>query len=483
VERLATSYALRGHRGRRYRLRQMTSLVPDALHQEPDRQAIRLVHAAALRGFDAIRAENRRAWDELWQARVQLVGASRRWQELADAAFFYLHTSAHASSPSSTSMFGLSYWPDYHYYRGHVMWDIETFAVPPLLLTDPHAARALLRYRARRLPAAQRNAAMAGYRGAQFPWESSPRHGEEAAPDEGLATGREHHVSADVAHAFAQFVHATGDTEFAHELAWPVLRDVARWIESRVTRTRRGHEILGVTGVAEKERVENNSAFTNVGAITVLREAVALAGALGRTPDERWSEIARTLVVPVDHRTHVMRNYDGHRATDEKGHTPDAAAALLLFGYDAGAEVEEATFRRAVELADGYAGSPMLSALLGVFAARLGERERALELFERGYGDFVAEPFATTLEYSPGVFPEQERAGPFTANLAGFLLACLYGLTGVQLGPDEPAAWCRRPPLLPRGWRAIEVARLWARGRPAALVARHGDDRARLQVD
>ena len=41
-------------------------------------------------------------------------------------------------------MFGLSYWPDYHYYRGHVMWDIEAFALPPLLLTDPDAARSLL---------------------------------------------------------------------------------------------------------------------------------------------------------------------------------------------------------------------------------------------------------------------------------------------------------------------------------------------------
>ena len=49
----------------------------------------------------------------------------------------------------------------------------------------------------------------------------------------------------------------------------------------------------------------------------------------------------------------------------------------------------------------------MLSALLGVYAARLGDRELALELFERGYADFVIDPFALTTEYAPAVFPEQ----------------------------------------------------------------------------
>ena len=109
-----------------------------------------------------LRTANRRAWESLWQARVRLVGASRRWQALADAAFFYLHSSVHPSSPSSTSMFGLSYWPDYHYYRGHVMWDIEAFALPPLLLTHPDAARSLLDFRASRLAAASATPGSAG---------------------------------------------------------------------------------------------------------------------------------------------------------------------------------------------------------------------------------------------------------------------------------------------------------------------------------
>lgn len=480
-ERLSSNRSFRARANRPYRLRQLTSLVPEDAHHEPDRQAIRLVYAAGQRGFEALRAENRAAWEELWQARIHLTGAPRRWQALADAAFFYLHSSAHPSSLASTSMFGLSYWPDYHYYRGHVMWDIEAFAVPPLLLTDPHAARTLLDFRADRLPAALRNAEMAGFRGAQFPWESSLRLGEEAAPDEGAATAREHHVSLDVALAFAQYVHATGDMEFARTRAWPVLHGVATWIESRVAATRRGFEIHGVTGVAEKERAENNSAFVNLGAAAALRQAIALAGRIGAPAPGRWGDIARRIALPIDQRTRIMRNYDGHRGTDEKGETPEAAAGILLFGHE-DPEVEQATYRRALELADGYVGAPMLSALLGVFAARVGDRDRSLELFERGYGEFILDPFRATSEYSPSVFPDRERAGPFAANIGGFLSALLYGLTGVRLGPAEPADWGERRPSLPAGWRSIEVDRVWVRGRPARLSARHGDDRAHIEI-
>src|ERR687886_193545 len=111
-------------------------------------------------------------------------------------------------------MFGLAYWPNYHYYRGQVMWDIETFAFPPLLLTSPQAAKALLQYRLERLPAAEHNAAMHGYRGLHFPWASGPRHGDEAIRTDAPIVLFEQHVGMSVALAFARYVHATGDEEF-----------------------------------------------------------------------------------------------------------------------------------------------------------------------------------------------------------------------------------------------------------------------------
>jgi hypothetical protein len=123
----------------------------------------------------------------------------------------------------------------------------------------------------------------------------------------------------------------------------------------------------------------------------------------------------------------------------------------------------------------------MLSAMLGVYAARLGDRSRASDLFQRGYANFVTEPFTVTLEYEPTRFPETPRAGPFTANLGGFLMALLYGLPGLAPDADDPAGWLKRPVVLPTGWDAIEVERVWVRGQPMALEAQHGEPAARLR--
>ena len=210
----------------------MVSLVPHQLHSQPDYQAARLIALAADIGFDAIRKNNRACWAELWKSRIRLVGAQKRWQAMADAAFFYLMSSAHSSSPSSTSMFGLATWHDYHYYFGHVMWDIETFCVPPLVFLQPDAAENILDYRFRNLESARNNARLMGRRGLQFPWESAPTSGEEAAPIPGSAAWREDHGSLDIARAFALYADVTGSEAFLHEKAWPVLSGVAEWIKS-----------------------------------------------------------------------------------------------------------------------------------------------------------------------------------------------------------------------------------------------------------
>jgi len=133
-----------------------------------------------------------------------------------------------------------------------------------------------------------------------------------------------------------------------------------------------------------------------------------------------------------------------------------------------------------VKLAPKYVGSPMLSALYGVWAAWLGDRRRSLELFDEGYSRFVEARFLQTSEYRPDKFPEQPRAAPFVANLSGFLLSLLDGLPGLRLGDGQPSTWPSRAVVLPARWKAIEVERLWVRGRPARLIARHGDERARL---
>jgi trehalose/maltose hydrolase-like predicted phosphorylase len=445
---------------------------------------MRLLQQGQRIGFDQLREDNRADWAELWKGRVILSGAPTRWQAMADAAFFYLHTSTHRSAPSSSAVFGLAYWPNYHYYRGHLMWDMETFAVPTLTLTNPTAARNILAFRSSHVGGARANAAAAGLLGLQYPWASGMRYGQEAtSPVDSTTASFEHHVSMDVAIAFARYVHATADREFANAMAWPVISGVAEWICSRVEHTARGYEIRKVIGIAETGSTVDNNAFVNISAIVTLREAAALGRMLGRGSPEAWDQVAAHIVLPIDQHQGVILNHDGYRTDEKGGETPEAPAGLLLPGIDVDADTERRTLQYYLKPAYRYAGQPMLSSMLGLMPTRLGDRDTALELFERGYADFIVDPFRITAEFSPKVFPERTIAGPFTANLAGFLTACIYGLTGIKIGPGQPESWCAHPVTMPTGWDGVNVQRLWIRGHPASLTAEHGAQHAHLAVD
>jgi protein-glucosylgalactosylhydroxylysine glucosidase len=476
--RLFTEYSLEADQRRPYVLTQMVSLVPSAMHAQPDQHAVRLVALAGHEGFAAIREANRKQWRDLWRSRIQLVGADPRWQALADAAFFYLMSSAHPSSPCSTSIFGLATWGGYHHYYGHVMWDVETFAVPPLTFLQPGAAEALLDYRSANLAAARKNAQARGRRGLQFPWESGPSTGQEAAPLPGTAAWHEDHVSPDVALAFAMYAKVAGDANFQAERAWPVLSGVAEWIASRVTPTDRGYALRASMGIAERKQPCDNPAYAVLAIQAALDEALALAQALGKTAPPKWREIRDNLEIPIA--DGKLASHDGWTPDEEKGATPDPLMAFFPLWRDLDADVERKTFDTYLDLSERYVGSPMLSAFYGAWAAWRGDRERAAELFEEGYAKFEAPRFGQILEYRKDRFPEQPPAGPFGANMGAFLRCLIEALPGLRPNLGDPAGWPSRPVVLPAGWEAIRIDHLWAQGKAWRLEARHGAERASL---
>jgi protein-glucosylgalactosylhydroxylysine glucosidase len=478
-DELTTHYTLRAEPGRRYRLAQLTSAVPGVMHSQPEFHAARAVALGRKIGFERLRAENAGCWREIWRGRIRLIGAERRWQELADAAFFYLNASVHMASPASTSIFGLASWKDYHYYYGHVMWDVDTFALPVVAAFQPGAAAAMLNYRVLSLNAARTHAQTTGRLGVQFPWHSATSSGQEAAPIPGSATWYADHVTLDVALAFVRFWRLTGDATFLKEKAWPVLREVGSWISSRVKQTSRGYEFREAMGIAERKEPSNNPAFTNMSTKLVLRALVEAAEALDLTADPAWSAIERGLVLPED--GHRIVSHDDYTDGEEKGATPEPLAAIFPQGFELPPDREQATLRFYLDRADEYIGSPMLSALYGVWAAWANDRELAARLMEDGYGRFAADRFSQILEYRSDRFPEQPRAGPFFANMAGFLCGLVYGFTGVQPTREAPDRWASRRVVLPAGWDAIEIDRLCVHGRPARLVARQAAPRATLE--
>lgn len=475
------THRLRLAAGRPVRLRQIVSLVPSALHAQPDYQAVRMLARALEFGFDQLREDNRRCWADLWLGRIRLIGAERRWQALADAAFYYMNASVHAASPCSTSIFGLASWHDYHYYFGHVMWDIDAFAIEPLALLQPQAARSLLDFRSRGLVAARNNAKLMGRGGLQFPWEAGPLRYEEASPGGGSGAWREDHVNLHVARAFAQYAAATGDERFRRDQAWPVLAGVSDWIASRVTSRKDGYAFLHHGGPAERVKAVDNDALTIMASKVVLDQAIATARAVGQEPPEVWARLSEGLSPPM-RADGAIAAHDGYRITEEKAATPSPLMGLFPYGYPVDPETERKSLAFYLDQWADYVGSPMLAALYGPWAAMAGDRALALKLLDEGYGRYRVGRFEQTLEYR---LDKQDgvAAGPFFANIAGFLSGLLFGFTGLRIGEGDPATWPNRAACLPRGWTAVEVDRLWVRGRAMQLRARHGEQAVLERAD
>ena len=278
-------------------LQVMTSYVPSTMHTEPHWQAVRMIKMATWHTYDAVRRANRACWDEIWKGRITVKGASEAWQDCVDASYYYLYATMHTSSPYGIAPFGLS---DRFIYKGHVFWDSDSFMFLMPLLSDPNIARTLLDYRFDRLEAARNNARLNGYRGVQYPWQSLSSGCEVTRVSAGQAGGAgEQHINMDVAMGFVAFAYVSGDEIFLREKAWPVVRGVAEWIDSRVTKTARGYEILHVCGIDEARDNVDNDAFTNVMSARVLREANHIAEKLGYPRNALWDGIADGLVLPV----------------------------------------------------------------------------------------------------------------------------------------------------------------------------------------
>lgn len=405
-------------------------------YNEAERQVIYAVHE----GEEALMQAHYRLWDELWQSDIRIEGDDDA-QRIVRFALFNLYSSCRGGSRLSIPPMGLSL----QGYNGHIFWDTELWMYPPMLLLNQDIARSMLDYRFDRLPAARKKALAYGYRGAMFPWESDDS-GEEATPTHALTGPFEHHITADIGIACWNYYCVTRDMRWLQREGYPLLKEIADFWASRVTRNQDGsYSIHNVTGADEYANGVTDNAFTNGAASLALRYACQAAEICGEKVPEIWRAIGENIRI-LQFENGVTREHSTY-----KGEMIKQADANLL-AYPLGLITDEYRQRQDLEYyaerIDQKDGPAMSYSVYCVQYARMGEADKAYEMFRRCYEPNLRKPFGVISETPTSNNPY------FMTGAGGLLQAVLNGFCGLQI-TDEGIV--QLPSVLPSHWKRVTV--------------------------
>lgn len=405
-------------------------------YNEAERQVIYAVHE----GEEALMQAHYRLWDELWQGDIRIEGDDDA-QRIVRFALFNLYSSCRGGSRLSIPPMGLSL----QGYNGHIFWDTELWMYPPMLLLNQDIARSMLDYRFDRLPAARKKALAYGYRGAMFPWESDDS-GEEATPTHALTGPFEHHITADIGIACWNYYCVTRDMRWLQREGYPLLKEIADFWTSRVTRNQDGsYSIHNVTGADEYANGVTDNAFTNGAASLALKYACQAAEICGEKVPEIWQEIGENIRI-LQFENGVTREHSTY-----KGEMIKQADANLL-AYPLGLITDEYRQRQDLEYyaerIDQKDGPAMSYSVYCVQYARMGDADKAYEMFRRCYEPNLRKPFGVISETPTSNNPY------FMTGAGGLLQAVLNGFCGLQI-TDEGIV--QLPSALPSHWKRVTV--------------------------
>lgn len=405
-------------------------------YNEAERQVIYALHE----GEEALMQAHYRLWNELWQGDIRIEGDDDA-QRIVRFALFNLYSSCRGGSRLSIPPMGLSL----QGYNGHIFWDTELWMYPPMLLLNQDIVRSMLDYRFDRLPAARKKALAYGYRGAMFPWESDDS-GEEATPTHALTGPFEHHITADIGIACWNYYCVTRDMRWLQREGYPLLKEIADFWASRVTRNQDGsYSIHNVTGADEYANGVTDNAFTNGAASLALKYACQAAEICGEKVPEIWWEIGENIRV-LQFENGVTREHSTY-----KGEMIKQADANLL-AYPLGVITDEYRQRQDLEYyaerIDQKDGPAMSYSVYCVQYARMGEADKAYEMFRRCYEPNLRKPFGVISETPTSNNPY------FMTGAGGLLQAVLNGFCGLQI-TDEGIV--QLPSVLPSHWKRVTV--------------------------
>ena len=425
--------------GETYRFSLVSSSTSTEHYEDPHNEAERLTIFAALEKTDRLLMRHRQAWEQLWQSDI-IVEGDLESQRGIRFGLYHLYSFARKGTAYSLSPMGLSGLG----YNGHVFWDTEIWMYPPLLVLQPEIAKSILEYRFERLKAAKQNAFAHGYDGAMYPWESVG-DGSEDTPVWALTGPFQHHISGDIGWAHWKYYQVTKDKQWLRERGYPVLKEVADFWISRVERNGPGqYDIKNVIGANEWEENIDNNAYTNGMAITVLRQATKAAQELGMDPNPDWNHVADNIPILkfADGVTRENATYNGVMIKQ---------ADVNLLAYPMNIVSGEAVIRKDLEYYEPRMapdGPAMGQSVLATLYARLGEAEKAYELFVKSYKPNEVPPFGVLAETAGGTNPY------FATGAGGMLQVVVNGIGGLEITDEGIVQLATK---LPKQWQSLKI--------------------------
>jgi alpha,alpha-trehalose phosphorylase len=435
-------------------------------------------------GWNGLLAAQRDYLDHFWaRADVELEGDAELQQAVRFGLFHTLQAGARVEQRAIAAK-GLTG----SGYDGHAFWDTETFVLPVLTYTAPHAARDALRWRHSTLDLARDRAKVLALEGAAFPWRTIA--GEECSSYWPAGTAA-FHLAADIADAVVRYQAVADDAGFEREVGLELLVETARLWRSLGHHDEEGRfRIDGVTGPDEYSAIADNNVYTNLMAQRNLREAADAAArhperaaGLGVDPEETaaWRDAAESMTVPYDEALGVHPQAEGfteHQRWDFERTGPQQYPLLLhapYFDLYRKQVVKQADLVLAMHLrGDAFSAEQKARNFdyyesLTVRDSSLSACTQAVIAAEVGHVELAYDYFGQAALLDLDDFEHNTRDGLHIASLAGAWIAAVAGFGGMR-DHDRRLSFA---PRLPEALTRLTF-RLGFRGRRLRVELEHG---------
>lgn len=444
---LRFSFSAKLQRGKPLVLDRFVAIATSAMDRDPAAAARRSCARAARMGFAGCLAGHADGWKRFWkQCDISIDGPADE-QKAVRYCIFQVR-SALPPVPGSYSV-GPNFLAGTRY-KNLVFWDMDAFILPYLSRTQPEAARSHVLFRHRGLPGALKLAGEYGLRGARYPWQAMA-DGSEGLDRWNIFAPNQVHVTADVAWGVWDYVRWTGDTEFMKTAGAAILAETARFWMSRMTRTRRGLEILSACGPDEAHPSVDNNTFTNMMAAHNLRVAAEFSAEAGREKRASWIKAAGELFIHRPDARGRIEQFDGFfdlppapagsTCTNSEQYRHVKQADLIMVPAMLPGALTRAQVRANYDYYEAITSheSSLSAGIHSIVASRAGRPGDA-------YNYFITALFTDLHNLH-----KNTQKGLHSAATAVALRAVIEGFAGLEIGKSGPVL----SPSLPRSWKAL----------------------------